>query len=82
MESERQVSYEKANEYAKDNGMMYFETSAITDSGIEDAFTKFIESWWFVNKFRNFGDSKRLEEYWIQGKEWFDAEFWEEWDAW
>ena len=44
LESERQVSYEKANEYAKDNGMMYFETSAITDSGIEDAFTKFIES--------------------------------------
>ena len=39
MESKRQVSYEEGEEFAKENGLMFLETSAKTAYNVEEAFS-------------------------------------------
>lgn len=45
LESERKVPKQKANEFAKSNGMMFYETSAKTGEGVKQLFTNLIESY-------------------------------------
>ena len=40
LEAERQVTYEEGEQFAKENGMMFFEVSAKTGSNIETTFVK------------------------------------------
>ncbi len=41
--SERKVSYERAEKFAKQNGMLFRETSAFTDINLGDAFNALLE---------------------------------------
>ena len=43
LEKERKISKEKAKEFAKENDMIFFETSALNGNGIENAFNKCVE---------------------------------------
>ena len=43
LEDKRIINYEKGLELAKDNNMLFFETSALNGNGVENAFNKTIE---------------------------------------
>ena len=38
MEEKRQISYDEGKEFASINGMQFFETSALTDYKVKEAF--------------------------------------------
>lgn len=44
LESERRVQTNQGKDFAKQQGIQFFETSAITDLGINDAFMQAVES--------------------------------------
>ena len=61
LEEQRVISKERGENLARENGMMFFETSALNGNGIEEAFQKSIES--VDQKIRsgyyNLGDSSK-----------------------